>query len=106
MWTCESIRPGIAIIPLASIATSQSATSPADPIEAILPSTITTVSPATTGDAILPLRIFAILKTATFIASGPFRVFFCHHLLMGEAADPRIEPPAIGNAEDDGDFVR
>src|SRR5581483_1850608 len=104
MCTCESIRPGIAIMPPASMATSQSLVSPPEPIETIRPSAMITVSPAATGAARSPLRIFPILKTATFMRSR-LAALARRDLVMGQSADPRVQPPAIGDAEDHRDLV-
>ena len=72
------MKPGIAIIPAASIATSQPETSPPDPTDTIRPSAITMVSPDATGDAMSPLRILPMLNIAVFIASDCFaRVYAC-----------------------------
>src|SRR5579864_4773027 len=100
MWTWESIRPGIAIMPPASISTSQSATLPPLPTETILPSSSMMVSPAATGAAISPECIFAILQIATFMASGSFRGFARGDVLVAQAADAGIEPATIGQAKD------
>src|SRR3984957_20159953 len=105
MWTWESIRPGMAIMPPASMATSQSEVLPPVPTETILPSSRMIVSPAATGAAISPERIFAIFQIATFMASASLAGFARGDFFVGEAADAGIEPAAVRQTKDHGDFV-
>src|SRR5580704_6216723 len=105
MWTWESIRPGIAIMPPASMATSQSAALPPVPTETILPSSRMMASPAATGAAISPERIFAILKIATFMASASLAGFARGDFFVGKTADAGVEPAAVRKTEYDRHFV-
>src|ERR1700744_1686480 len=69
MWTWESIRPGIAVMPPASITTSQASTAAAFAVPAltILPSWLMTVSPSTNGACQSPETMVPRLVIATFM---------------------------------------
>src|SRR5690348_3506688 len=70
MCTCESIRPGIAVMPSASMTTSAASTCAADavPTDVILPFSVRIQSPLTNGSFQLPETIWPILTIATFIS--------------------------------------
>src|SRR6516162_2040812 len=69
MCTCESMRPGIAVVPSASMTTSQPSTSAAGavPTDANLPSSAMTVSPGMKGTRQSPETMAPILVMATRI---------------------------------------
>src|SRR6185437_2418065 len=106
MWTWESIRPGIAVMPPASISTSYSPSLPPVPTDSILPAVRMIVSPTAVGAARSPVRILPRLKIATFIPLRPLVALACDDFIVSQAADPGIQAPPVGNAEDDGHFVR
>src|SRR5262245_4886750 len=70
MCTCESIRPGIAVMLSASITTSAASVATADavPTEAIFPPSTMIVSPWTKGSRQSPETIWPMLTIATFMA--------------------------------------
>src|SRR5580698_7985214 len=92
-------------MPPASIDTSQSGALP-DPIETILPSSATMVSPAAIGDVISPDKIFAMLKIAIFITSGSLHGLARGGLFVSESANTGVQPAAICQTKDNGDFIR
>src|SRR5580704_3419439 len=99
------MRPGMAIMPPASMATSQSEVLPPEPTETILPSSRIMVSPAATGAAISPERIFPILQIASFMASSSLHGFARDDIFVAEAADAGVEAAAVRQTKDHGDFV-
>src|SRR5215831_16275974 len=70
MWTCESIRPGMAVIPPASMTTSAASTSEADtvPARVMRSPSVRIVSPATKGSRQFPETIWPRLTMASFMA--------------------------------------
>src|SRR3984893_13596617 len=105
MWTWESIRPAMPIMPPASTAPSHSAASPPVPTATILPSSRMMVSPAAMGAAISPERIFPILQIATFMASSSLCSFARGDVFVAETADAGIEPAAVRETKDHRDLV-
>src|SRR3954451_8896450 len=71
MCTCESIRPGIAVIPSASITTSAASTCADDavPTEVILPLSVRIESPLANGSFQLPETIWPRLTIAIFMSA-------------------------------------
>jgi len=65
-WQWESIRPGMAALPLASMTVSASPSSPF-PTAAILPSAITMLSPSRRGFAMSPDTINPMFLISVFI---------------------------------------
>src|ERR1051325_11722752 len=67
MWTCESIRPGMAVVPPASITTSHASIScaAAVPTETMRPSSQTMLSPSTNGARQSPEQMVPMLVMAT-----------------------------------------
>src|SRR5215468_5264061 len=85
MCTCESIRPGIAVMPSASITTSASsvATEDAVPTEAICPPSTMIVSPWVNGSRQSPEMIWPRLTIATFMAPAvPSSIRFATELVF------------------------
>ena len=82
------------------------------PTWAILPPFMTIESPAATGSRQSPVRIAPRLTIAVFIqrarlsVSGSNQPVFTLHLFELQSPDTRTDPAAIGDAEDDSDFVR
>src|ERR1700750_139554 len=72
MWTWESIRPGIAVMPPASATTSAASTAAAEavPTDTIFPPSVRMVSPATNGLCQSPDTISPRLVMAIFIFSA------------------------------------
>ena len=68
--TCESISPGITVVPRASITVSASSSS-ARPTAAMRPSRMTRESASSSGRAMSPLTRVPMLRTRVFIARGP-----------------------------------
>src|SRR5262249_61134388 len=71
MWTCESMRPGMAVAPSASMTTPHPDPAAADavPTDVMAPCSITTVSPAANGCRQSPLTMVPRLTMAVFTAS-------------------------------------
>src|SRR5215471_15640358 len=88
MWTCESIRPGIAVIPPASTTTSAASISAggAVPTRSMRLPSVTMVSPTTKGARQSPETICPRLMIATFM-TRPLRRGarqFALHVVGGE----------------------
>src|SRR5262245_62577798 len=81
MWTWESIRPGIAVMPPASITTSAASTACAEavPTETMRSPSVRMASPRPSGLCQSPVTICPILTIAVFIARPS-----CPHSVRGQ----------------------
>src|SRR5262245_21486093 len=109
MCTWLSISPGTAVVPAASITTSQPATASADsvPISTILPSLIRMPSPVANGWARSPVTIVPMLTIAVRMEGSVWLVqpVLANDGVGGQASNARVEAAAIGKADDQRDFV-
>src|SRR5689334_11307198 len=108
MCTCESMRPGMAIAPSASITTSHAETwaAVAVPTWSILPALITIESPAATGSRQSPERIAPRFTIAVFIeVANSDQSVLSLQVLEPQSTDARVDAPAIGSAENHRDLV-
>src|ERR1700719_796100 len=107
MWTWLSIRPGMAVAPAAPTTTSHAATRSDDnvPIAEIIPSSSRMSPPGLTGDFRSPVTMMPMLTIAVRKPSLLPQPILADDILGREAADPRIEPPPVGQADDERDLV-
>ena len=66
-WTCESMSPGVTVVPRASITVSASSSSPR-PTAAMRPSRMTSESASSSGRPMSPLTSVPMLRTSVVIA--------------------------------------
>src|SRR4051794_4314020 len=110
MCTCESIRPGHAVVPFASTTKSHASTSWDDtvPTRLMRSSWIRIESPATNGSRQSPLTMVPMFTIAIFMRApvDGLAQAVAGHVLDGMAADAVVRPAAVREAAHDHELVR
>ena len=103
-WACESMSPGITVVPQASMTTSASSSSPR-PMASIRPSRMTMESASRSGRSMSPETTWPmpVISVRTGLASA--HAVFADGVRCQEPADPRVRPTAVGDGQGEEQLV-